>query len=204
MAPWSFLLCCTSLRCFWRQRTRLYRQTQVRKIKIGYWMPFIFTVVSLIKSNGIFCNPCFDKIASKVATVSLPSLGGSKVPFRKACRSFRHSRVTPGGWLLMLDTARLHSMTQSHSAVFSFLKLWEKTFPCPAAILNTRKGTTWIAKCFFSHCLLLLMSQTVEPRNVSKMEMKADDFRAEVKFSGRISLLGQAAFITCIATPRLA
>lgn len=34
--------------------------------------------------------------------------------------------------------------------------------------------------------------------------MKADDFGAEVKFSGRISLLDQAAFITCISTRRLA
>lgn len=153
---------------------------------------------------AFFAIPVLTRSLQRSLLSSLPSLGGSKVPFRKAFRSFRHSRVTPGGWLLMLDTARLHSMTQSHSAVFSFLKLWEKTFPCPAAILNTRKGTTWIAKCFFSHCLLLLMSQTVEPRNVSKMEMKADDFRAEVKFSGRISLLDQAAFITCIATPRLA
>lgn len=48
------------------------------------------------------------------------------------------------------------------------------------------------------------MSQITEPRNVRSTEMKADDFRAEVKFTGTTSLLDQAAFITCIATPRLA
>lgn len=142
-----------------------------------------FTVVFLINRSSSFCSPCSTRWLQRSLWAPLPSSRGREVPFRKAFRSFRHSRVTPGGLLLRLDTARLHSMTQSHSAALSFLKLWKRlSFSCPAAISNTCKGTTWSAKCFFSHCLLLLTSQMVEPKNVSKTEMKADDFRAGVKF----------------------
>lgn len=156
---------------------------QVRKIKIAYRTPFVFTVAFLINRSKNFCSPCLTRSLQRSLWALLPSLQGREVPFRKAFWSFRHSKVTPGRLLLTLDTARLHSMTQSHSVALSFLKLWKRlSFSCPAAISNTCKGTTWSAKCFFSHCLLLLTSQMVEPKNVSKTEMKADDFRAGVKF----------------------
>lgn len=131
-----------------------------------------------------------------------PSLCWGKGPFRKPFRSFRHSWTAGGGLLLTLVTATLPRPTLLCSPSLNFGNTLP--LPCPAAISNECKGTTWIVKCFFSLCLLLLTSQITEPRNVTNTEMKADDFRAEVKFSGRISLLDQAAFITRIATPRLA
>lgn len=205
MASGSFFSYCTSLWCFWRQRTGLYyyqRTNAIQKNKDSTLEALYFYNNVSDQQQCIFCN---SYTASKVTSVSTPFLVIGKGPFRKTFRSSRHSRAAPGGSLLRLNTARLHSMTQGHSAVFPFLKLWKRlSLPCPAAILNECKGTTWIARCFFSHCLLLLTSQTVKPRNVSNIEMKADDFRAEVKFSGTISLLDQAAFITCISTPRLA
>lgn len=99
---------------------------------------------------AFFAIPVLTRSLQRSLLSSLPSLGGSKVPFRKAFRSFRHSRVTPGGWLLMLDTARLHSMTQSHSAVFSFLKLWEKTFfPLPSSHFEHTQRNNMNCKMFF-------------------------------------------------------
>lgn len=68
---------------------------------------------------------------------------------------------------------------------FPFLNLGEKNFPSFAQQpfrTNAKEQQQESQRCFFSHCLLLLTSQTAKPRNVSNTEMKADDFRAEVKF----------------------
>lgn len=79
-----------------------------------------------------------------------PSLWRGKGPFRKPFRSFRHSRVTPGGLLLRLHTARLHSMTQGHSAVFPFLKLWGKTVsPLPSSHFERMQRNNMNCKMFF-------------------------------------------------------
>lgn len=119
---------------------------QVRKMKTAHWKLCIFTTVS-DQQQCIFCNPY---TTSKVTSVSTPFLVMRKRPIRKTFRSFRHSRATPGGSLLRMNTARLHSMTQGHSAVLPFLKLWKKTFsPLPSSHFERMQRNNINCKMFF-------------------------------------------------------
>lgn len=73
-----------------------------------------------------------------------------KGPFRKTFRSFRHSRATPGGSVLRLNTVRLYSMTQGRCAVLPFLKLWKKTFsPLPSSHFEQTQRNNMNCKMFF-------------------------------------------------------
>lgn len=113
-------------------------------------MPFILTMASLINSNAFFASPGLKRSFQTSLLSSRPSLWWGKGPFRKPFGRFRHSRVTPGRFLLMLHTARLHSMTQGHSAGFHLLKLWKKTFsPLPSSHFERTQRNNMNCKMFF-------------------------------------------------------
>jgi len=146
---------------------------QVRKIKTAYWLPFISTVVSLINSSAFFCNPSLTRSLQRSLLSPYPSLQQGKGPFRKPFRSFRHSRVTPGGLLLTPDTARLRSVTQGHSAVFPFLLLWEKTFSSlPSSHFERTQRNNMNCKMFF---LTLSFATDKSNRRAKKCQLYRDE-----------------------------
>lgn len=111
---------------------------QVRRIKMRTRCP-LFAQLCLWSTTHSFATPCLRRSLQRSLLSPHPSFWGGKGPFRKLFAGFRHSRVTPGGLLVILDTARVHLMTQGHSAAFPFLQLWQKTFPSQQPLWTNAK-----------------------------------------------------------------